>query len=95
MMPKPPLDFNVIERVRREMLLTIGDMAQLFGVTRMTYYSWVKGKPISRNNDEYVRVMLKKLLAVHTEHEWPNPEVRAMDSKKRKEYLDELLESYQ
>lgn len=95
MMPKPPLDFNVIERVRREMLLTIGDMAQLFGVTRMTYYSWVKGKPISRSNDEYVRVMLKKLLAIHTEYEWPNAEVRAMNSKKRKEYLDKLLEAYQ
>jgi DNA-binding XRE family transcriptional regulator len=95
MMRKPPLDFSIVERVRKEMLLTISDMAQLFGVTRMTYYSWLKGKSVNRTNDEYVRVMLKRLLAVHTEHEWPNAEVRAMDSRKRKEYLDKLLEAYQ
>lgn len=92
---KPPLNFNIIERVRKEMLLTTTDMSKLFGVSRMTYYSWVKGKPIIRSNDEYVRVMLKKLLAIHTEHGWPSAEVRAMNSKERKEYLDELLKAYQ
>lgn len=95
MMRKPPLNFNIVERVRREMLLTTSDMAQLFGVSRMTYYSWVRGKPTNRSNDGYVRVMLKKLLAIHVEHEWPNAEVRAMNSTQRREYLNKLLEAYQ
>lgn len=90
--PRKPIDFTKVEALRKEMLLTIENMASLFGVTRATYHSWLKGKPIRPSNDEYVRVMLKKLLVVYTEHSWPSPEVRAMDSKMRKDALDTLLQ---
>jgi hypothetical protein len=42
-------------------------------------------------NRLYVRTMLKRLLAVMTDHGWPMPEVIAADQKLRKERLIELL----
>ncbi len=90
MTPKP-LDFLKVEALRRHMLLTTKDMSELLGVSRMTYYGWVKGKPLRKSNDEVVRSVLKRLLAVMTDHGWPMPEVIAADQKQRKERLLELL----
>jgi hypothetical protein len=73
------------------MLLTISDMSELLGVSRMTYHGWVKGKAIRKSNDEIVRKMLRRLLAVMTDHEWPTPEVIASNQKQRKERLVEIL----
>jgi hypothetical protein len=61
----------------------------------MTYYGWVRGKPVRQNNTEFVKGMLKKLLTIMTEHQWPKPEVIAMEQKQRKQSLDKLLEQYQ
>lgn len=85
------LDFTKVEALRKHMLLTTRDMSELLGVTRMTYYSWVAGKPMRKANQLYVRTMLKRLLAVMTDHGWPMPEVIAADQKVRKERLIELL----
>jgi hypothetical protein len=63
----------------------------LLKVSRMTYYGWVKGKPLRKSNDEAVRTMLRRLLAVMTDHGWPMPEVIASDQKQRKERLIEIL----
>ena len=93
MTPKPPLDFAKVEALRKHMLLTTTDMSELLGVSRMTYYGWVKGKTLRKTNDESVRTMLRKLLAVMTEHGWPMPEVIASDQKQRKERLDAILDS--
>ncbi len=90
MTPKP-LDFLKVEALRRHMLLTTQDMSELLGVSRMTYYGWVKGKPLRKSNDEVVRSVLKRLLAVMTDHGWPMPEVIAADQRQRKERLLELL----
>jgi DNA-binding transcriptional regulator YiaG len=90
MTPKA-LDFAKVETLRKHMLLTTSDMAELLGVSRMTYYGWVKGKPLRKSNDEVVRSVLKRLLAVMTDHGWPMPEVIAADQKQRKERLLELL----
>lgn len=92
---KPPVDFTKVEGLRRHMLLSIADMAGLFGVSRMTYYGWVRGKPIRPKNEEAVRVMLRRLLGVMTEHEWPMPEVIAADAKQRIVKLREILDSQQ
>ena len=86
-----PLDFTKVEALRKHMLLTVQDMSDLFGVTRAAYYGWLRGKPIRKSNDTNVRVMLKKLLWVMTEHSWPMPEVIAADQKQRKERLQQLL----
>ena len=85
------LDFTKVEALRKHMLLTVQDISDLFGVTRATYYGWLRGKPIRKSNDATVRVMLKRLLAVMTEHSWPMPEVIAADQKQRKERLQQLL----
>jgi DNA-binding XRE family transcriptional regulator len=86
-----PLDFTKVEALRKHMLLTTRDMSEVLGVSRMTYYGWVNGKPLRKNNLENVRLMLKKLLSVMTDHGWPMPEVIAAAQKQRKERLVELL----
>lgn len=91
MTPKP-IDFTKVEALRRHMLLTTTDMSELLGVSRMTYYGWVKGKTaVRKSNDEAVRVMLKRLLGVMTDYGWPMPEVIAADPKQRKQRLLEIL----
>lgn len=86
-----PIDFTKVESLRRHMLLTQTDMAILLSVSRMTYYSWVTGNGLRKGNEEKLRVMLKRLLAVMTEHSWPMPEVIAMDQRQRRQRLIELL----
>jgi DNA-binding XRE family transcriptional regulator len=88
---KPPIDFTRVEALRKHMLLTRSDMSQLLGVSRMTYYAWVQGKPIRRSNEELVRKMLRRLLTVMTEHSWPMPEVIAATQPERKQRLEEIL----
>ena len=90
MTPKP-LDFAKVEALRKHMLLTTLDMAELLGVSRMTYYGWVKGRTLRKANHEAVRAMLKRLLAVMTDHSWPMPEVIASTQKQRKERLLAIL----
>ena len=91
MIIKPKLDFEKVESLRRHMLLNVNDMAELFGVSRMTYYGWLKGKPIRPKNDAKVREVLRDLLAIMANHGWPMPEVIAADSKLRIVKLKELL----
>jgi len=86
------IDFTKVEALRKHMLLTTSDMASLLGVSRMTYYGWVRGAPPRRANEEFVRGMLRKLLAIMA-NGWPMPEVIAADQKQRKERLLELLKA--
>ena len=87
----PPLDFTKVEALRKHMLLTTGNMAELLGVSRMTYYGWVKGKAIRKKNDEKVREVLRQMLAMLSEG-WPQPEVIALDQKDRFQRLLEILD---
>jgi len=66
-------------------------MSQLLGVSRTTYYSWMNGKAIRKSNDETVRIMLRRLLSIMTDHNWPTPEVIASDQKNRMARLIKLL----
>lgn len=90
-MAKLALDFKKVEALRRHMLLTTSNMAELLGVSRMTYYGWVKGKPVRKKNDDRVRDMLRKLL-VTMENGWPMPEIIAIEQKFRFKRLLEVLE---
>lgn len=87
----PPLDFTKVEALRKHMILTTANMAELFNVSRMTYYGWVKGKPIRQKNDEHVRSVLKKLLQLISDG-WPQPDVIALEQKGRFQRLLEILE---
>ncbi len=95
MTPNPPIDFVKVEALRKHMMLTTDNMASLFGVSRMTYYGWVKGKPLRKTNDGMVRTVLKQLLAIMVEDKWPTPDVIAMEQPQRKERLYELLKRFE
>ncbi len=73
------------------MLLNTSDMAKLLGVSRVTYYNWVRGKPVRKNNVIQVKNTLRGLLNVMTTHSWPQPHVIAMEPNQRLEKLLELL----
>lgn len=89
----PPLDFTKVEALRKHMLLTTGNMAELMGVSRMTYYGWVKGKPIRKKNDEKVREVLRQMLTMLSDG-WPQPEIIALDQKQRFQRLLEILDKH-
>jgi DNA-binding XRE family transcriptional regulator len=89
------LDFSKVEALRKHMLLTTTDMSELLGVSRMTYYGWVKGKPIRSANDEKVRRLLRQMLTLIRDHSWPPPDVIAAEQKQRKQRLVDMLEQLQ
>lgn len=91
MTDKPGLDFSKVEALRKHLMLTTADMAKLLGVSRMTYYGWVKGRTMRKANDEAVRSMLRLLLKLVTEHNWPAPQVIAMNSGQRLEHITDIL----
>jgi len=66
----------------------------VFGVSRMTYYGWVRGKPLRKSSDEAVRAVLKQLLSLMVDDKWPTPDVIAMEQKQRKERLDECMKRF-
>lgn len=85
------LDFAKVETLRRHMLLSTSDMATLFGISRMTYYGWTRGKSLRAKNELVVRRVLKQLLWVMTEHNWPTPEVIVANQKARLQHLKQLI----
>jgi DNA-binding XRE family transcriptional regulator len=95
MTSKASFDFTKVEALRKHMLLTATDMSELLGVSRMTYYGWVRGKPIRKTNEAKAKTMLRRLLAVMQEFAWPAPDVIAMEQKQRKAKLLELLDQLQ
>jgi hypothetical protein len=87
----PPLDFSKVETLRRYMLLTVTNMATLFGVSRMTYYGWVSGKSIRKTNDLAVRRVLKQLLSIVSDEKWPTEEVVKASQTQRMQMLTDRL----
>lgn len=74
------------------MLLTGVQMAKLLGVSRVTYYTWVKQDvpKIRKGNDKRIRGVLRELLAT-MQGGWPADEVKGLTSDKRFEKLLELM----
>lgn len=89
------LDFSKVEALRKHMLLTTTDMSELLGVSRMTYYGWVRGKPLRKSNDESVRHLLRQMLTLIRDHSWPPPDVIAAEQRQRKERLVAMLDQMQ
>ena len=88
---RAPLDFKKVEALRKHMLLTTSNMAELFTISRMTYYGWVKGKPDRKKNHDRVISTLRNLLKV-MENGWPQPNIIALEQKDRFKELLEVLE---
>lgn len=73
------------------MLLTVSDMASVLGVSRVTYYSWLRGKQPRVSNMARVKLRLKQMLALLTEQGWPTTDVLEMEQQERVQHLIELL----
>lgn len=86
----PLIDFAKVEALRKHMLLTKDNMAKLFSVSRMTYYSWIKSGTIRKTNAENVRGVLRELLALMSDG-WPQPEIIALEPDQRFQRILELL----
>lgn len=89
----PAIDFAKVDALRKHMMLTTTNMAQLLGVSRMTYYGYVRGNAPQRAKAEKVRAALKKLLHIMAEYNWPTPDVMEMEQQDRVNRLSELMES--
>jgi DNA-binding XRE family transcriptional regulator len=87
------VDFTKIEALRRHMMLTTQNMAEILGVSRVTYYGWVRGKNIRKHNTVKIRDEVKKLLNILRDHSWPSPDMIAATQKERYDRLIELLKS--
>jgi hypothetical protein len=93
-MTHKPLDFHKVEALRKHMMLTSSDMAKVLGVSRVTYYGWLRGKAVRRKNEEEAKKSVRKLLVIMTDHSWPSPEIVALDQKQRSERLFALIGQY-
>jgi len=87
-----PLDFVKIDALRRHMLLTHTQMAGLLGVSRVTYYNWKRGAQPSQLNVGKAKAALKEMMRVMVAHQWPSPDVVAMDSTERVIALQRLMQ---
>jgi hypothetical protein len=75
-------------------MLTTTEMAEVFGVSRITYYNWVNGTPLRAKNLANVKKVIRKLVVIVKEHNWPTEEVRQLDQKQRLQRLLALLEQH-
>jgi DNA-binding XRE family transcriptional regulator len=89
--PARQIDFAKVEVLRRHMLLSVSDMAQVLGVSRVTYYSWVRGKQPRLSNMGRVKSKIRKMLVLLTEKGWPSTAVLEMAQPSRVQHLIELL----
>jgi len=88
------LNFEKVEVLRRHLMLTTTEMAEVFGVSRITYYNWVNGTPLRAKNLANVKKVIRKLVVIVKEHNWPTEEVRQLDQKQRLQRLLALLEQH-
>jgi transcriptional regulator with XRE-family HTH domain len=87
---KPPLDFTKIETLRTHCKLTKAEFASLCGVSRMTYYGWLRGRPIRPKNDAFVRRIVRIILMLVSEEKWPEG-LDLLSPDERRERLRQLV----
>lgn len=89
------LDFTKIEDLRKYSGLTVNSLVSLFGVSRVTYYSWLKSasaKP-RKTTEGKIRKVVRGLLSLVAANKWPTQEVFLASQTERLEMLREALES--
>lgn len=88
------VDFAKVEVLRRRMLLSKNQLATLLGVSRLGYHNWVSGKSLIRaKNAARVKRVLRRLLNILMEEEWPSPAMIEADSDVRFAKLVELMDA--
>lgn len=87
---KPPIDLVKIEGVREHLKLRRRDMAELFGVSRMTYYRWITGRSVRVSHQTIVRYRLRKLVDI-VRNGWPDAATMQKSSDDRFKELLHLM----
>lgn len=87
----PPLDFDIIERLREHMLLSASDMAKIFGVSRVVYYKWIGGAAPRGKNAANVRSRLAEI-EPYLRVGYPSDEVKALSAEQRMQRLLGILQ---
>lgn len=84
------VDINRIEAMRRSMRMGVGGFARVFGVSRATYYNWIKGISHPRGKQiESVNKTLQVLNYIIVYDMWPNI---TASSKMRTAALEKLIQ---
>lgn len=87
------LDFAKVDALRRHMLLTVDSMVKLLGVSRVSYYNWVKGGKMRKPMQDHIRGVTRRLVVCVSQHNWPDDAVYVANQKQRLEMLQNLLET--
>jgi hypothetical protein len=83
--------FSRVDSLRSHMLLAKTHMARLLGVSRVTYHNWSKAGTLPTRGSPYSRKVVKELLRILVEEEWPSPRVIVMTADERFEELHKLI----
>lgn len=87
------VDFSQAEAVRKHAMLTIDSMRDLLGVSRVTYYKWIKGGKIRKAKAEHVRRVVKDIAYLIATGQWPIAEAFSADQKTRLTLLKEAIKN--
>lgn len=90
-MSETSLDFEKVELVRLRMQFTVKDMCKLLDVSRASYYKWVEGGPIRKNNEKRVKDVLRQVLPLLRANKWPTEATAHLSGAERVSALLELL----
>lgn len=86
------IDMVKVEKLRQHMRLSQADIATVFGVSRVTYYNWTRGRPIRDSNAQRIKVCIRKLIAVVQAHGWPLADAASMTNEARVKRLVALMD---
>lgn len=87
------LSFQLVEKFRKDNLhISSEQMAELLGVTRMTYYRWKTGGPIRRTRGQHASALVASLVEVVRSGQWTSDEAKSYPREERLTKLKELLE---
>lgn len=86
----PDIDFSKVELLRNRLGLSSTDMAAAIGVSRMTYYLWVRGGNMRPSQAGRVRRVIRVLLDLMKNDLWDN-EVKPLPPPERRERLLALV----
>lgn len=91
--PTKALDFDKIDALRKHMLLTVESMSEVLGTTRVNYYNWRRGAKPSKKRGDKVRNIVRSLVYMVAQNQWPNPAVFVAKQSERLVMLKEALEN--
>jgi|TARA_R110000868_G_scaffold21613_11_gene89461 DNA-binding XRE family transcriptional regulator len=92
-MPNTPV-MDLMEECRTNLKLRVVDMAKVIGVSRITYYKWMKGGNMRHTTLTGVEAILRKITHIMREQHWPSGPEMTISSERRAERLLSLLSFY-